>query len=162
MSVMVCEVNNPMAIKTDLLVDAGLTLCYRERDTYGQIYYIGNGMLVITEVPACCGDMKHFLIRNGEKCFLVESVNNPIIVSEGEGFINYLRSLKERTELWTTFGLWYVARFVFSGEERRKFEELMTKEPYSKLYVWYYYSAYIDKDVFVELVDKVKKTINHE
>ncbi len=156
-NVVVYEVQNRPAIKTDLLVCGGLTLCYRKRNTYGDVYYIGDGMLVINETPACCRNIHYFVIRNGERSFVVESLNTPIVIPEGEGFIGYLRSLNEKVELWTAYGLWYVARFLFTEpHERKKFEEFMTKEPYDKYYIWYYYSAYIDKDSFLMLIDKVK------
>jgi len=157
------QTNNPavLGLRTNVIVSAGATLCYRQRNTYGNVYYIGDGILAITEIPACCRDVRYFVVRNGERTFLVESLGIPTLLSEGEEFLSYLRSLIEEMELWITYGLWYFARFVFTDpNERKEFEKLMTKEPYSKHYIWYYYSAYIDKDAFLELVDKVKGKTN--
>jgi len=161
-NVVVYEVHNPavLDLKTDILISGGVTLCYRERGTYGNVYYIGDGMLVITEIPACCRDVRHFIIRNRERTFLVESLDTPTLLS-GEEFLSYLRDLNERVELWTDCGLWYVERFIFTNpNERRKFQDFMTKEIYSKHYNWYYYSDYVDKDTFLEIVDKIKGMTN--
>jgi len=156
------QTNNPavLGLKTDILINGGVTLCYRERNTYGNVYYIGDGLIVVNEIPACYRDVRYFVVRNGERAFLVESLGIPTLLSEGE-FLSYLRDLNERVELWTDHGLWYVARFIFTNpNERRKFQEFMTKEPYSKHYIWYYYSDYIDKDTFLEIVDKIKGMTN--
>jgi hypothetical protein len=146
-----------LGLKTDILVDTGTTLCFRQRDTYGDVYYIGDGMLVIAETPACGKGVKNFVVKNGERSFLIESLDTPVVVAE-EKFLDYLRGLTEKVEVWTAYGLWYLARFIFTDpSERKVFEEFMTKEPYSKYYVWYYYSAYVDKDMLLEIVDKIRR-----
>jgi len=166
------KARNPRAVSlflaTDIISGTGIELEY-EGDLYGWVYYIYDGLLAITKRPYCWERERVFVIRNGNRHFQVESLYPPVIVEEGEGFLEFLRNSDVRRLCVCVSSGWRmsIGYILTDPHEKAEFERFMCKDPHSKFYNLYWYGGYIDKQTFLEIIDAVKlnktnRRANHE
>jgi hypothetical protein len=142
-------------LATDPLIDTGITLYYNDKNLYAHVYYIGDGLLVIEEHHYYHKrEEKIFIVRNGDRHFLMESINNPIIIPEGDAFVQYLRNSDvKKLCVCVSSGWRFSIEYLINPSERKELEKLMS-EKFPKLY---WYGGEISKQALLKLIDTVKQ-----
>jgi hypothetical protein len=148
-------------LATDLISSTGIELKY-EKDFYGKVYYIYDGLLVITKRPYCWNRERIFIIRNGNMHFQVESLETPVIVEKGEEFLEFLRRSSDLKTLCVCGSGWRmsIGNILTDPQEKAEFERLMSRD--RKFYNLYWYGGYIDKQTFLEIIDTVKQSVRKQ
>jgi hypothetical protein len=143
-------------LATDIISSTGIELEY-EGDFYGEVYYIYDGLLVITKRPYCWDRERVFIVRNGDMHFQVESLHPPVIVEKGEEFLEFLRNSDVRKLCVCGSSGWRmsIGYILTDPQEKAEFERLMCE----KFYNLYWYGGYIDKQTFLEIIDTVKQNV---